>query len=66
MIHHEAFTGTTHSRPDWIKLQRKLKKEDTLVFDSVSRMSRDSKEGTKKYFHLRENGINLVFLKESR
>lgn len=27
-------------------------------------MSRNAKEGSKKYFHLREKGINLVFLKE--
>ena len=64
VIHQEAYTGTTYARPEWTKLQRKLKEGDTLVFDSVSRMSRDAKEGTKKYFHLRENGINLVFLKE--
>ena len=30
----------------------------------IAIMSRDAKEGTKKYFHLREKGINLVFLKE--
>jgi len=27
-------------------------------------MSRNAKEGTKKYFQLKEKGINLVFLKE--
>ena len=63
-MHQEASTGATHARPEWTKLQRKLKARDTLVFDSVSRMSRDAKEGTKKYFHLREKGVKLVFLKE--
>lgn len=64
VIHQEAYTGTSITRPEWTKLQRKLKVGDTLVFDSVSRMSRDAKEGSKKYFQLREKGINLVFLKE--
>ncbi len=64
IIHKEAYTGTSITRPEWIKLQRKLKAGDTLVFDSVSRMSRDAKEGIKKYFHLREIEVKLVFLKE--
>ena len=34
IIHQEAFSGTNHSRPERIKLWRKLKKGDTLVFDS--------------------------------
>ena len=36
---------------------------DTIVFDSVSRMSRQE-EGFKLYVQLFEAGINLVFLKE--
>lgn len=64
VIHHEVYTGTTITRPEWTKLQRKLKAGDTLVFDSISRMSRDAVEGSKKYFQLREKGISLVFLKD--
>ena len=64
VIHQEAYTGTSIARPEWSKLQKKLKAGDTLVFDSVSRMSRNSKEGIKKYFHLLEKEIELVFLKE--
>ena len=34
------------------------------MFDSVSRMSRNSEEGVAQYFELYEAGVNLVFLKE--
>ena len=41
-----------------------LEKGDTLVFDSVSRMSRNSKEGCELYEELFNKGIELIFLKE--
>ncbi|MBR3637225.1 MAG: recombinase family protein, partial [Lachnospiraceae bacterium] len=37
---------------------------DTIIFDSVSRMSRNADEGVQNYFDLYEKGIQLVFLKE--
>ena len=60
----EAFTGTKIDRPEWNKLNRKLKYGDTIVFDEVSRMSRNAKEGFALYQRLFNIGINLVFLKE--
>lgn len=60
----EVYTGTSLNRANWLKLKKKLKKDDTVVFDSVSRMSRNSEEGIKEYFELLDNGIHLVFLKE--
>ena len=60
----EAFTGTKMDRPEWNKLIRAVKTGDTIVFDSVSRMSRSADEGVTTYFQLKEAGINLVFLKE--
>lgn len=60
----EAFTGTKIDRPEWNKLNRKLKYGDTIVFDEVSRMSRNATEGFKLYQRLFSIGINLVFLKE--
>ena len=60
----EFYTGTTQSRPLWEKLLRQLKKGDTIVFDSVSRMSRNADEGFKDYKQLYEMGINLIFLNE--
>jgi len=35
-----------------------IKREDTIVFDSVSRMSRNATEGFKDYKTLYEAGIN--------
>ncbi len=64
LILQEAFTGTKMNRPEWNKLYSKVKDEDMIVFDSVSRMSRSADEGIEMYFKLYEKGIQLVFLKE--
>ena len=64
-IFQEAFTGTKSDRPEFNKLLKKVKAGDTLVFDSVSRMSRNASEGIEIYFKLYEKGVNLVFLKET-
>ena len=63
-IYSEAYTGTKQDRPEWLKLLKVVKAGDTIVFDSVSRMSRNSEEGVAQYFELYEAGISLVFLKE--
>lgn len=60
----EAYTGTRMERPEWMKLIKRVKPGDTIVFDSVSRMSRNSDEGIETYFNLYERGVNLIFLKE--
>lgn len=60
----EAYTGTKMDRPEWVKLVRAVKDGDTIIFDSVSRMSRSADEGVETYFHLMDKGISLVFLKE--
>ena len=60
----EAYTGTSMDRPEWNKLFRILKQSDTVVFDSVSRMSRNADEGYSLYEELYGRGVNLVFLKE--
>ena len=60
----EAYTGTKLDRPEWNKIYKNLKQGDTVVFDSVSRMSRNADDGTALYFELYDKGINLVFLKE--
>ena len=41
VIIEEAFTGTKIDRPEWNKLYKKAKSGDTIIFDSVSRMSRN-------------------------
>lgn len=60
----EWYTGTTQSRPLWDSLIKKVSAGDTIVFDSVSRMSRNSDEGFNDYKSLYIKGINLIFLKE--
>lgn len=64
-IFEEAYTGRTMERPKWQKLYRVVKSGDTIVFDSVSRMSRTAADGVETYFELYDKGINLVFLKEA-
>jgi DNA invertase Pin-like site-specific DNA recombinase len=60
----EAYSGTTLERKEWNKLYKVAKAKDTIVFDSVSRMSRTADEGFSVYQELYSRGVNLVFLKE--
>ena len=64
VIRKEAYTGTKIDRPEWSKLFKAAKAGDSIVFDSVSRMSRNADEGIKAYFELYDKGVNLIFLKE--
>ena len=64
IIIQEAYTGTTLERKEWTKLYNKVSKGDTIVFDSVSRMSRNACEGFKAYEELYNRGVNLIFLNE--
>lgn len=61
----ETYSGTTLDRPAWTKLYKQLHEGDILVFDEVSRMSRNAEEGYALYRDLYDKGVNLVFLKES-
>ena len=61
----EVFTGTKfQGRKEFDKLLDRIHSEDTIVFDSVSRMSRNAEEGFLMYEDLFCKGINLIFLKE--
>lgn len=68
----ETYTGTkvVNQGTEWKKLYDLIKKDVsqgkkvTLVFDSVSRMSRDASEGVSLYEELYRLGVNLIFLKE--
>ena len=60
----DEYTGTTLDRPGWMKLYKKLTEGDIVVFDSVSRMSRDAEEGFDIYQDLYNRGVSLIFLKE--
>lgn len=61
----EVFTGTKiNGRKELDKLLKIVKEDDTIIFDSVSRMSRNEEEGIELYEDLFNNNINLIFLKE--
>lgn len=65
IIKQEAYTGTKiEGRKEFKKLLDTVQAGDTIIFDSVSRMSRNADEGVKTYFELFEKGVNLIFLKE--
>ena len=71
VIYAEAYTGTKTDRPEWIKLLKQIEKQIskgekdiTIIFDSVSRMSRNADEGVKQYEELYNMGVSLVFIKE--
>lgn len=60
----EEYTGTTTDRPNFNKLIKNIKPGDTIVFDEVSRMSRNASEGIELYEKLFDMDVNLVFIKE--
>lgn len=65
VIIQEVYTGTrSEGRTQWENLLRTVKPGNTIIFDSVSRMSRNAAEGFETYQELYNKGIELVFLKE--
>ena len=70
IIQQEAYTGTKISRPVFDKMIDRAEKQAakgadvTIVFDEVSRMSRNAEEGFALYQRLYNEGVNLVFIKE--
>lgn len=65
IIYQEKFTGTEiDGRKEFKKLLKQVKTDDTIIFDSVSRMSRNAEEGFELYKKLFNNGVHLEFIKE--
>lgn len=64
VIVQEVFTRTRMDRRQWQLLMKRVKAGDTIIFDSVSRMSGNAEEGFAAYEDLFNRGVNLVFLKE--
>lgn len=62
----EVYTGSTDNRPKWKKLMRQCRAGvvEKLVFDEVSRFSRNAEEAIAEYRELYGLGIELEFLKE--
>lgn len=65
VIVREVYTGTKfQGRKELGKILAKIRPGDRIVFDSVSRMSRDAEAGFELYEELYRKGVSLVFLKE--
>lgn len=65
IIVQEIYTGTKfQGRKELEKILKQVKPGDTIIFDSVSRMSRDAAEGFEIYQQLFNEGVELIFLKE--
>lgn len=65
VIRKEVYTGTKfQGRKELDRILKSVQPGDTIVFDSVSRMSRDAEDGVALYMELYEKGVELVFLKE--
>lgn len=61
----DTYTGTkVEGRKEFEKLLKVIRKGDIIVFDEVSRMSRNSEEGCNLYEELFNKGVDLIFLKE--
>jgi len=69
-MYQEKFTGTTLDRPEFERLAKQVNKDIasneqvTIIFYSVSRMSRNASEGVEQYFKWYDKGVELVFLNE--
>ena len=65
IVKQEIYTGTkTDGRKVFEQLLKTVKSGDTIIFDSVSRMSRNAEAGFEVYQELYDKGVELVFLKE--
>ncbi len=65
IIKQEVYTGTkTDGRKVFEQLLKIVRSGDTIIFDSVSRMSRNAETGFQIYQELYDKGVELVFLKE--
>ena len=65
ILFEEKYTGTkVEGRKQFEKLLKLVKPGDTIVFDEVSRMSRNAADGVELYERLHSDGVKLVFIKE--
>ena len=64
-IYNEKMTGTKRNRPELEKLLERLTEGDTVVVESLSRLSRSTKDLIWLMETFNSKGVNLVSLKES-
>lgn len=61
----EKMTGTKRNRPELNRLMDKLRKGDTVVIESLSRLGRSTKDLLALVEQFEEMGVVLVSLKEN-
>ena len=64
VLYEDQYSGKTDDRPLFQRLIKKVQQGDTIVFDEVSRMSRNAEEGFADYRRLYDAGVELIFIKE--
>lgn len=50
------------NRKEWNKLEKLLQNGDTVIFKDISRFTRETENGYKKYMELLQKGIDLIFI----
>ena len=66
IIIQDKFTGTKFDgRKEFEKLLKIIEPNDTMIFDGVSRFSRNADEGCELYEKIFNDRVNLIFLHES-
>lgn len=66
VIIEETYTGTSFKRPEWQKIMKLVEKGEVscIIFDEISRMSRDAEDGYKTYKYFLKKDVEMVFLRE--
>lgn len=62
-VYQEDVSGKSFSnREQWKKIEQLAHEGDTIVFKDISRFTRETENGYKKYMALFDRGINLIFI----
>jgi DNA invertase Pin-like site-specific DNA recombinase len=62
IIYKEVHTGVTMKRPEFMKLEKELKKGDTLIITKLDRFTRSTEKGIEKIKELANNDIKVNIL----
>lgn len=62
-IYKDDKSGKDFDRPEWLKLEKRLREGDTIIFKDICRFTRQCTNGLNKYLWLmNEKKIKLIFL----
>lgn len=62
IIFKDDCSGSSFNRAEWNRLEAIVKSGDTIVFKDITRFTRQTEQGFKKYIELLNKGIELIFL----